>query len=175
MLANHVHVDDSCMLANLSAAFAKLAVFSNMDADDELQIIGKRLCLADEFSSRRLGPPAGVRYCAAAAAYAPGAAVSATQLIKDCCDHIHWFDKPNDLIVRCEDVWSCESIRENRNFWRNVPSLMIEPEEKTLYGSNHCQYLGTPLLKRRQQNGIHHLNLLSNEHCQQFILENLFT
>ena len=176
-LANGAHVDSTKMISNLSFALAQLSVLAKHTLKNDLYDFAHRLGMADPGLKSPVKAREDLHYFAAAAAYAPGAAVSAIQLIQDCIDHSIIFHKPNDLIVNCDDVWSrqCEHD-ESATFVDSIPCLLIEPNYTSFYRKSvwrDSRALPAPdQTVRFKQDGIHHTNLLANEHCQRFIEQN---
>lgn len=181
-LANCLHVDraqtgkkNKKAYINLSSILAISSVFKSLEPNGFSGNDRQRL-LTEESLQCGLRPPEGVKYLAVAAAYAPGAVVSAVKIIQECCDDINWFAQPNDLIVDCAEVWSKPSVAGERNFWRNIPSLFIEPVTSALYSGHDVKdgrLNAPPAAERVYQNGVHHTNLLGNSHCLRFLQQHL--
>jgi pimeloyl-ACP methyl ester carboxylesterase len=198
-LANNVHQDAHGYYAKMSATYAQLAALSEFHAPASLAKKAASFLL-DDVPPLKLRSPDGISYCAVAAAYAPAAEVTASRIIHEYCHSApHEFGEkqslflPGDLVVSTDDVWArtrqVSDVREtddggltwvkNKVYWIGIPSLLIEPTDKTYYSNmavpEDCVPIRVPKNTRRvEQNGVHHANLLSMPHCHDFLMSHLF-
>ena len=164
LLANCVHLDATATYAKFSLALGQLAALSG--SGDDLRSRAGGLLLSDGAPRGPMRPPLGVNYFAVAAAYAPAAAVSVSQLVKDCCDEGRFFDKPHDLLTSIDDVLGPVTSHNDgavhRKLLKQTPYLLISPSDQSFYGN------ATPSVVPRRD-GVHHTNLLADPECQSFI------